>query len=56
MHNYEIKNKWDKTLKDLMIENNLPIPYHWDHNRDMTIFDQAYFGIIPDIKGHKPDE
>ena len=22
----------------------------------MTIFDQAYFGIIPDVTGHRPDE
>ena len=22
----------------------------------MSIFDKAYFGIIPDIEGHKPDE
>ena len=22
----------------------------------MTIFDKAYFGIIPNIEGHKPDE
>ena len=22
----------------------------------MTIFDKAYFGIIPNIKGHKSDE
>ena len=33
----------------------LPIPYCWNEN-DMSIFDQACFGIIPDIKGHKADE
>ena len=36
----------------MMIENALPIPYHWENNEDMDIFDQAYFGIIPDINGH----
>ena len=47
MHNYKIKNRSNKTLKDLMIENNMPIPQFWDKNENMTIFDKAYFGIVP---------
>lgn len=34
----------------------MPVPQHWENINDMTIFDKAYFGIIPDITGHKPDE
>lgn len=34
----------------------MPIPQYWEDDDDMNMFDQAYFGIIPDIKGHKPDE
>ena len=26
MHNYDIKNKYDKTLKDCMVEKHVPIP------------------------------
>ena len=29
MHNYNIKNKDGKTLKNLMIENDMPIPSEW---------------------------
>ena len=33
----------------------MPIP-KWNFVGKMSIFDKAYFGIIPDIIGHKPDE
>lgn len=52
MHNYNIKDKNNKTLKDYLKDNNLPIPEHWKNENEMTIFDQACFGIIPDINGH----
>ena len=39
MHSYDIQNKDGKTLKDLMSKNTMPIPYHWEDNEDMTIFD-----------------
>ena len=55
MHNYDIKDKDGKTLKDFLEDSNLPVPYHW-HDEDMTIFDQACFGIVPDITGHDPNE
>ena len=29
MHNYNIRNKYDKTLKDLMEEKYLEIPNEW---------------------------
>ena len=29
MHDYNIKNRDGKTLKDLMFENNMPIPNEW---------------------------
>ena len=56
MHNYDIKNKEGKTLKDLMMNNKMPVPEHWNNIKEMSIFDQAYFGIIPDISGHSPNE
>ena len=34
----------------------MPIPNEWKNKEKMTIFDQAYFGIIPNISGHNPDE
>ena len=34
----------------------MPVPQHWKDSSDMTIFDKAYFGIIPNIEGHKPDD
>ena len=49
MHNYNIKNNLGQTLKDLIIENKMPIPHEWQDINKMSIFDQAYFGIIPDI-------
>ena len=55
MHNYSIKDKYDKTLKDYLYDSCLPIPYNWNDN-NMTIFDKACYGIIPDITGHKSDE
>ena len=29
MHSYDIKDKEGKTLKDIMIENHMPIPSEW---------------------------
>ena len=43
-------------LKDIIIEECMPYPLHWENDEDLTIFDQAYFGIIPDITEHKPEE
>ena len=34
----------------------MPIPYNWNDEQNMTIFDKAIFCEIPDIKNHKPDE
>ena len=34
----------------------MPIPQHWSIGSKMNIFDKAYFGIIPDIEGHKSEE
>ena len=34
----------------------LPIPHEWKDKSKMSIFDKAYFGIIPDITNHKPEE
>ena len=39
-----------------MIENKMPIPYEWQDINKMSIFDKAYFGIIPNINNHNPDE
>ena len=39
MHDYDIKNKDNKSLKDLMIEQHMPVPQHWENINDMTIFD-----------------
>ena len=39
-----------------MVKHIMPIPHKWEDESKMSIFDQAYFGIIPDINGHKPDE
>ena len=56
MHNYNIKNNDNKTLKDLMIVFKLLIPHEWNNESKMSIFDKAYFGIIPDITNHKSEE
>ena len=47
MHNYNIKNKDDKTLKDILKENNLPVPLKWKYNKIYEKFNQACFRIIP---------
>lgn len=39
MHNYNIKNRKDQTLKDIIIEECMPYPLHWTNNEDLTIFD-----------------
>ena len=51
IHSYDIKDGYNRTLKDYLEDNYLPIPKHWN-NDDMTIFDKACFGIIPDIERH----
>ena len=48
MHSLNIKNKYDKSLKNYLIDNNLPIPQHWKDNK-MNIFDQACFKIVPNV-------
>ena len=30
----------------------MPIPEYWENDEDMSIFDKAYFGIVPNIEGH----
>ena len=54
MHNYDTKSNYDR-LKTALECNNLPVPYHW-HDDDMTIFDKACYGEIPELDDHKPDE
>ena len=39
-----------------IVNRSMPIPHEWKNEDNMSIFDKAYFGIIPDINGHKPDE
>ena len=56
MHNYDIKNKDGKTLKDLIIKKYMPVPNYYQNINEMNIFDKAYFSIVPDIIGHKQDE
>ena len=38
MHGYNIRDKYDKSLKTYLRNNNLPIPCHW-YDDNMTIFD-----------------
>ena len=55
MHDVNMKNSYDMSIRSLLLENNLPVPHHW-HDNDMTIFDKACYGIIPKLGNHKPDE
>ena len=52
MHNYIIKNRYHKSLDFLIVKSHYHIPHHWNMQQKMSIFDKAYFGIIPNIKGH----
>lgn len=56
MHNYIIKDIFRITLKHYMTAYHMPVPTEWKDENKMTIFDKAYFKIIPDINGHKPEE
>ena len=47
MYNYDTRSDYNR-LKTTLKCNNLPVPYHW-HDDDMTIFDKACFGEMPDI-------
>lgn len=55
MHSYDIKDCFSYNINDYLEKRGFPTPYHW-HDDDITIFDQAIFGEIPDINGHSPDE
>ena len=48
MYNYDTRSSYDE-LETSLECNNLPVPYHWEDEDDMTIFDKACFRIIPDI-------
>ena len=39
-----------------MIEKYMPAPNHYQNINEMSIFDKAYFRIVPDINGHKTNE
>ena len=39
-----------------MLDNYMPVPKEWHNEDKMSIFDKAYFGIIPDINGRQSDE
>ena len=49
-YNNQLKDKIFR-IKYILELSYLPCPYNW-HDDDMTIFDQACFGEIPDITGH----
>ena len=34
----------------------MPIPQEWKIEKEMTIFDKAYFSIVPNIDGHESNE
>ena len=55
MYNQIVKNKYNRTIKDYLLNNKLPVPYHW-HENDMDIFDKACYGELPQLGNHKPDE
>ena len=55
MHSYDIKLCENETLKYYLHSYSLPVPRHWNDD-DMTIFDKACFGIIPELGNHKSDE
>ena len=55
MHNYYIMDNYKQTLKDYLEQYYLPVPYHWGDN-NMNIFDEACYGIIPELGNNKPDE
>ena len=48
MHDVNMKNAFEMSIKSLLLRNYLPVPHHW-HDDDMTIFDKACYGIIPSI-------
>ena len=52
MHDINIKDNDNESIKFWLKYYTLPIPYHLNDN-NMTIFDKACFGEIPDISGHK---
>ena len=56
MHSYDIKDKIGCSLDHSMYMFLRPVPKHWKNEDEMSIFDKAYFGIIPDITNHKPEE
>ena len=55
MHNYIISDYVYYTLKEYLEINLLPVPYHCNDN-DMTIFDRACYGEIPELEKYKPEE
>ena len=48
MHDINLKNNKGDTIKSNLQKHKLPVVNHW-HDDDMTIFDKAYFKIVPDI-------
>ena len=38
MHDYDIKNNFNKSINDYLRDNYLPVPKYWNDN-DMNIFD-----------------
>ena len=55
MHDINLENNEEESIKTNLSDYYLPVPYHW-HDNDITIFDRAYYGEIPELGNHKPDE
>ena len=51
MHDIDMDSYFVRSIKTSLISAHLPIPYHW-HDNDMTIFDQACYGEIPELGSH----
>ena len=48
MYSENIKDLTNRSIEDYLQGYYLPIPHHWKNN-DMTVFDRACFGEIPNI-------
>ena len=54
MHSYDIKNKYGKSLKYYLEENELLIPLHY-RDEDMDLIDKAIFDIPISKEEYNPE-
>ena len=56
MHDDKIRDSTSQPLKNIISDFCLPYPYNWNNSNENSIFKDAYYGTVPELGNHNPNE